>query len=171
LIDQLLALSRLEEQGNWAPRARIDLVPMVRQVMADMASLGDNVWRLEGLDQAFVWVDASLCRIVLRNLLDNAMRYAPQQAIISVDLSRKGPETTLQVQDSGPGMTPDQLARLGERFFRGDPHATQGSGLGWSIVQRIAMNQQLQVSATRSASLGGLCVRLVFTEREQSSAP
>lgn len=167
LIDQLLALSRLEEQGVPVPATKVDLVPLVRGLMAEMADSGRNVWRLEGLESAPVWVDPHLCRIVLRNLLDNAMRYSPQGATIAVELSRQGMRTTLRVHDSGPGMTPAQQARLGERFFRADPMRAPGSGLGWSIVKRIALNQQFSVSTTTSPSLGGLAIDLVFTEPEK----
>ena len=64
------------------------------------------------------------------------------------------------VEDSGPGLADDALTRLGERFFRAADAAAPGSGLGWSIVRRIADLQQLQVRVQRSPRLGGLCVVL-----------
>ena len=66
----------------------------------------------------------------------------------------------LTVQDSGPGLSDADLARLGERFFRVLGSGASGSGLGWSIVRRIATAHGASVEATRSAALGGLQVTL-----------
>ena len=64
----------------------------------------------------------------------------------------------LSVEDSGPGLTPEEQARLGERFFRVLGTGQSGSGLGWSIIQRIARLHHLQVGTDRSPGLGGLRV-------------
>jgi two-component system sensor histidine kinase QseC len=64
----------------------------------------------------------------------------------------------LVVEDSGPGVSEADLARLGDRFFRVPGNGAQGSGLGWSIVRRVAQRYRLQVSLGRSPDLGGLRV-------------
>ena len=64
----------------------------------------------------------------------------------------------LGVEDSGPGLTPEEQARLGERFFRVLGTGQSGSGLGWSIIQRIARLHRLQVGTDTSPDLGGLRV-------------
>jgi two-component system sensor histidine kinase QseC len=66
----------------------------------------------------------------------------------------------LVVEDSGPGLPPEHLARLGERFFRALGNERPGSGLGWSIVRRIALALQLSVEVDRSPELGGLRVQV-----------
>ena len=68
--------------------------------------------------------------------------------------------TELTVEDSGPGLAPEQQARLGERFFRVLGTGQTGSGLGWSIVQRIARIHRLQISTDTSPELGGLRVKV-----------
>ncbi len=68
----------------------------------------------------------------------------------------------LQVDDSGPGLSDDDLARLGERFFRVLGSGQDGSGLGWSIVRRIAAAQGATVAVGRSAALGGLSVTVAW---------
>jgi two-component system sensor histidine kinase QseC len=108
-----------------------------------------------------------LLRVLLRNLLDNASRYGGSGAHIVVQLQTQGPaqpaaEVHLTVQDSGPGLSEAQMARLGERFFRVLGHTQTGSGLGWSIVRRIALATGAQVQVGRCAELGGLQVQLCW---------
>ena len=71
---------------------------------------------------------------VIGNLLDNAVRYSPQGSVVDVTLNADN----FIVRDNGPGVTPEALARIGERFYRPPGQTATGSGLGLSIVQRIA---------------------------------
>jgi len=96
--------------------------------------------------------------VLVRNLVDNAIRYSPQGADIRVELTRPAGHVRLFVEDSGPGMTEEEIARCGERFFRVLGSGESGSGLGWSIVRRIASVQQATVAIERSRRLGGLAV-------------
>jgi two-component system sensor histidine kinase QseC len=96
-------------------------------------------------------------------LLDNALRYSPDGAVIEVRVEQQEGKTVLTVEDAGPGMSEADLARLGERFFRVLGHGQTGSGLGWSIVKRIADVFDAQVTMSRSSRLGGLAVRVTWT--------
>ena len=104
----------------------------------------------------------TLLAVLLRNLIDNAVRYSPPGATVTV---RVGGDGLLQVDDSGPGLADADLARLGERFFRVPGHDAPGSGLGWSIARRIAAAHGLVLRAGRSTALGGLSVRLGRTDQ------
>jgi two-component system sensor histidine kinase QseC len=95
-------------------------------------------------------------------LLDNALRYSPDGAEIEVRVEQQAGKTVLTVEDAGPGMNEADLARLGERFFRVLGHGQTGSGLGWSIVKRIADVFEAQVTVGRSNRLGGLAVRVTW---------
>lgn len=75
-----------------------------------------------------------LLSLLVRNLLDNAVRYSPQGSVVDVTLNADN----FIVRDNGPGVTPEALARIGERFYRPPGQTATGSGLGLSIVQRIA---------------------------------
>ena len=75
-----------------------------------------------------------LLSLLVRNLLDNAVRYSPSGSVIDVTLEQDG----FTVRDNGPGVSPDALARMGERFYRPPGQEQTGSGLGLSIVRRIA---------------------------------
>jgi two-component system sensor histidine kinase QseC len=100
--------------------------------------------------------------VLVRNLVDNAVRYAPAQARIDVDVRREADAVLLTIEDSGPGLAAEDLARLGERFFRVAGSSESGSGLGWSITRRIAQAHGASLRADRSPQRGGLRVRVAF---------
>jgi two-component system sensor histidine kinase QseC len=80
---------------------------------------------------------------------------------VKVAVQRQSGRLVLSVEDSGPGLAEADLRRLGERFFRVAGSPESGSGLGWSIVQRIAAVHRLELQVERSAELGGLAVRAI----------
>jgi two-component system sensor histidine kinase QseC len=175
LVDQLLTLSRLEAtaaQGGAALPASLplDLSALVRRVAADVAPAAlarQQTLELDAPQACVVQGDDTLLAVLVRNLLDNAVRYSPHQARIAVQVARQDGHTLLQVQDSGAGMSAAEIARLGERFYRVLGQEQPGSGLGWSIVQRIAAASGAQVEVAQSASLGGFAVRVLW----ENSAP
>jgi two-component system sensor histidine kinase QseC len=104
----------------------------------------------------------TLLAVLVRNLVDNAIRYSPPGASVHVAVTGLGGTARLTVEDSGPGLADADLQRLGERFFRVVGSGQDGSGLGWSIVRRIAQVHRAQLSVGRSARLGGLAVAAVW---------
>jgi len=105
---------------------------------------------------------APLLAALLRNLADNALRYSPDGAPVRVQLRCVDGRVQLRIEDGGPGLAAADAARLGERFFRVLGSGASGSGLGWSIVRRIAEAHGATVTIERSAALGGLAVELSF---------
>jgi len=114
--------------------------------------------------------DETLIGVLLRNLIDNALRYSPDHAQVWVSVAVESGQTVLRVQDSGAGMTGPEMARLGERFFRVLGSEQPGSGLGWSIVKRIAAVFDAQVQVSRSEKLGGLAVTVRWPAHQTGSA-
>ena len=161
LVDQLLTLSRLEAAGERPASEPLDLCELVRRAAAELAP--DTLYRQQQLEfeapvSCIVNGNAVLVSVLVRNLIDNASRYSPRHSRIVVSVSLESGCPTLRVQDSGPGISPDNLARLGERFFRVLGSAQTGSGLGWSIVRQIAAAFSATVDVKPSTLLGGLCV-------------
>lgn len=175
LVDQLLQLARIEgEAARAGPAAEsvdapTDLAAAARTLLADMApqarTRGQQLL-LEAPAAVSVPMPAALVPVLLRNLIDNALRYSPDAAVVRVEVQGASPgrAATLVVEDSGPGLPPEALARLGERFYRVLGTGQAGSGLGWSIVQRLARLYGLSVSVGRSETLGGLRVVLVWLD-------
>jgi two-component system sensor histidine kinase QseC len=164
LVDQLLTLARLES-GAEPSLLAVDLAALVRQVVAEVAPLALNKQQAIEVDAAnpcLVPGDATLLAVMVRNLVDNAIRYSPSEAVVKIAVSARRGAVRLQVDDSGAGMSPPDLARIGERFFRVVGSGQEGSGLGWSIARRIAAVHRAEIHAARSESLGGLRVEVSF---------
>ena len=161
LVEQLLTLARLEADGRAPESGRADLAAVAWRMLAEVAAAALARRQEIGLDDGGpcpVAADETLLAVLVRNLVDNAVRYAPAGASVQVAVRREGAQVVLQVDDGGPGLAEADLARLGERFFRVPGSAAPGSGLGWSVVRRIAEVQGAALEAGRSPSLGGLRV-------------
>ena len=165
LVDQLLALARLEAGAAVPAADACDLHALARQVAADLAPAAlargqDLELEVQGDAAARVSAPAAWLTMLLRNLVDNALRYSPDGARVLVRVTGTPERVVLEVHDSGPGMSEADLQRLGERFFRVLGHSQPGSGLGWSIVRRIADVTGARVAVQPSALLGGLQVQV-----------
>jgi two-component system, OmpR family, sensor histidine kinase QseC len=166
LVTQLLTLARLEALAA-PPQADVDLAAIARRVVADQAPGAIAKGQTIGLDAprpAWVAGDETLLEVLVRNLVDNAVRYSPPAARIEISVDEAPGGVTLGVQDNGPGIDAAQLERLGERFFRVTGAGASGSGLGWSIVRRIAAVHGMTVAVSSPAGPGGLAVRIVATK-------
>jgi two-component system sensor histidine kinase QseC len=163
LVEQLLTLSRLEAAAIPA-MAAVDLRALTQRVVAELApkAIGKKqTLEFEGTEPCSIPGNETLLAVLVRNLVDNAVRYSPPSARVKVAVQRQSGRLVLSVEDSGPGLAEADLRRLGERFFRVAGSPESGSGLGWSIVQRIAAVHRLELQVERSAELGGLAVRAI----------
>ncbi|CAJ92563.1 Signal transduction histidine kinase [Cupriavidus necator] len=166
LVSQLLTLSRLEDAAGLPSRQPVNWIPVAQQALSDCLALAQRKqvdveleWPPEGQAPLPVAGDANLLSLLLRNLLDNAIRYSPPGALVTIDFR----PDSVTVLDQGPGVAPDVLARLGDRFFRGGSgQREQGHGLGISIAQRVARLHGLEIAfANRTDGAGkGLAVRI-----------
>jgi two-component system, OmpR family, sensor histidine kinase QseC len=135
LVDQLLTLAKVDPTEA-APVGTVELDWLAQQVCAINGPLAvENSVTLE-LDTIYTTVtgDADMLRILLRNLVDNAIRYTPAGGRVAVSVT----ERTLSVIDSGPGIPAEERERVFDRFHRLAGQDKEGSGLGLSIVARIA---------------------------------
>jgi two-component system, OmpR family, sensor histidine kinase QseC len=161
LVNQLLTLSRLES-GITPQMGRVDLASICRDVVAELApnAIGRNQsLEFEGISQCPVLGDATLLRVLVRNLVDNAVRYSGSDARIVTRLIDEDGSFSLSVEDSGLGLSAEARAKLGVRFYR--KSATEsGSGLGWSICERICQVHGFILRTESSTDLGGLRVQV-----------
>ena len=165
LVEQLLQLARLDAETATPDAAATDLGRVAHMVVADLQSAaqarGQQVL-LQTPGPVNIHLTEPLAQVLLRNLLDNALRYSPDGAQVQVHITAAsaGIPARLCVEDGGPGLTNGEMARLGERFFRVLGTGQSGSGLGWSIVRRIARLHNLRLQVDRSPALGGLRVQV-----------
>ncbi|HJV06208.1 MAG TPA: ATP-binding protein [Chromobacteriaceae bacterium] len=162
LIEQLLALSRLDPMSAPVAAQPIDWARLSERVLSDVqpAAQQKHITLARNLlvDAGAVLPltgDDTLIGLLLRNLLDNAIRYSPDGAEVVLELSAE----RVAVIDNGPGIDPQWLARVRERFFRPPGQDVAGSGLGLSIVERIAELHGLTLDLNNQPA-GGLIASL-----------
>jgi two-component system OmpR family sensor kinase len=139
LVSQLLTLARQEPDAQ-RPFTRLDLAAIARQVVGEFAPQADNK-RIDlgigGDISGFVNGDEESLRILVGNLVDNAIRYTPEGGKVDVTISNDSSSVKLEVEDSGPGIPIKERERIFERFHRISGNEVQGSGLGLAIVKQI----------------------------------
>jgi two-component system sensor histidine kinase QseC len=139
LVAQLLALSRVEPGAAVAKRTPVRLDALARDHLQEYGALaaGKNIsLALQDVPATAIGDEAALDALV-RNLIDNALRYTPAGGRVQVAIGCQGGEVVLVVEDSGPGIAPESRARVFERFHRGLGSGVEGSGLGLSIVGQV----------------------------------
>jgi len=154
--------ARAEPGGAAAPLQALDLAEVARQAVADSvpfaAAQGVEI-ALHAPAPVVVQGDAGALRILVRNLVDNAVRYAGRGAQVAVQVAAQAEAALVQVDDSGPGIPAAERERVFDRFFRRDGSAEGGSGLGLAIVRTIAQRHGGSVTLGE-APLGGLRAEL-----------
>ncbi|SDH31945.1 ATP-binding protein [Pseudomonas panipatensis] len=165
LSQQLLTLARLEPQAQDGPWQPVPLLGLCKSVIADQIHQAEAKaidLGLSSQDDACVRGDPEALRILLNNLVDNAIRHSPG-GTIDLAVRREGDGAILEVTDDGPGIPEAERARVLERFYRGaGQKSAQGSGLGLSIVARIAERHGARLSFGPGADGRGLQVRVHF---------
>ena len=176
LVEQLLALSRVEArtQTTLAAGEEIRWPPIVEQAMSDCLALASRRrielgcdWPPAGRHPLPMLGDPHLLTVLLRNLLDNAVRYATPGTAVQLRVLEHG----IELENEAPALGADDFARLGERFHRPPGQQETGSGLGLSIVRRIAALHGLQVEFGPRADGSGMRVRVAPPGPQAPSAP
>jgi two-component system OmpR family sensor kinase len=149
LLQQLLTLARQEPGAETGPSSEIDLTALCREAVADFSVVADAGGVDLGLaTQAAMPIrgNPDALRVLLNNLIDNALQHSPPGGRVDVAVQDDGEGRVLSVQDSGPGIPEAELERVFDRFYRGEgSQARTGSGLGLAIVQSIASAHGAQV--------------------------
>jgi len=159
LVDQLLTLSRLDSLDNLDDVEPIAIADLLQSAVMDnyhpAQQAGIDIRLNVNAPEVKRTGQRLLLSLLVRNLLDNAIRYSPRGSLIDVTLDAR----RFTVRDNGPGISPDALARIGERFYRPPGQDETGSGLGLSIVKRIAALHGMRV-ALGNAAQGGFEVTI-----------
>jgi two-component system OmpR family sensor kinase len=172
LVEQLLVLARQEgaADGKLEPVSLSDLLKRTLGDMAGLAQARQIDLGLHHADDASVDGQPDALIILLRNLVDNAIKYTPAGGTVDLDLRRlpgaKGApgRVVLSVEDTGPGIPPDERERVFNRFYRVPGSEAGGSGLGLAIIKSIAEAHGAALTLDQSERLGGLKVKVDFPE-------
>lgn len=174
LSEQLLTLARAEPgvDASERPLQPTDLSALAREVIEELAPLAAAKPIDLGLSEgsaATVRGDREALRTLLSNLIDNALRYTGNGGRVDVAIEADGERVSLIVRDDGPGIAPDERARVFDRFYRGQPSGAaaaranvRGSGLGLAIVKSIADRHGAAIELTAGIDGAGLGVRVRF---------
>ena len=172
LVDQLLLLARFESQRKAIDVRTVPLDELVEQVIQK------KLWQIEEKkinlkvdirELVTVKSDPYLLHIIFENVLSNAVKYTPEGGMVSVTMGKNENQIPfLSILDSGPGIKPEDLDKIFNRFYRSDPlkHPhIKGTGLGLSIVKRLSEILQLEFSL-KSEPGKGLLVYMAFPEKK-----
>ncbi|QNQ21928.1 two-component system sensor histidine kinase QseC [Kosakonia sp. SMBL-WEM22] len=159
LVDQLLTLSRLDSLEHMEDVETLALDALLQSAVMETyhsaQKAGIDIRLHLNAHGVHRQGQPLLLSLLVRNLLDNAIRYSPPGSVVDVTLEAN----SLSVRDNGPGVSEEALARIGERFYRPPGQSETGSGLGLSIVQRIAALHQMQATFANHPA-GGVHVTL-----------
>lgn len=166
LVDQLLRLSRQEAVTGDAAPTEVDVSAVLRESINGLIVLADQRRIDLGLLPTTVTSAPLRCpaadlRSVVDNLIENALRYTPEGGVVDVRLAQEGGKLVVEVIDSGPGIPPELMERVFDRFFRVPGTGARGSGLGLAIARSAAQRCGLRISLrNRDDASSGLVARV-----------
>jgi two-component system, OmpR family, sensor kinase len=172
-VEQMLTLARLAPDAVSFQPTSVQLGDVLKTTIADLAP-AVIAKRMDveytGQRPAVVLGDAGLLGILFRNVIDNAIRYSPPSTKIDVELDGTETEAQVRVRDEGPGISVEERANVGHRFYRGIGTKADGSGLGLSIVQRIAELHRGTIRLDAPPTGAGLQVTVSLPRRREETS-
>ena len=167
LIEQLLRLARQEAPQKPEAASNVELAPFLQELISDLMPCADHRDIDVGLSvdiNATVRANPHELRSLLHNLLDNALRYTPEHGVVDVRLFANDGKVVVEIVDSGPGIPPDLLPRVFDRFFRIEGSDTEGSGLGLAIAKHAAERNRIDLHLDNRIERSGLVARVTFAD-------
>jgi len=166
VVQQLLTLSRMDPDAGINDPSDVNIARLAGDIAALLApeAIAKNI-DLELLApdmEALIWGNSTSIGILLRNLIDNAIRYTQENGRVTIDIQADNDTVTLIVSDNGPGIPEDLRQRVFERFFRVMGSKSTGSGLGLGIVMQIAKLHKAEIQLATPADSQGLEVLVRF---------
>lgn len=166
VVDQLLTLSRVAPHAKHNAHCALDLRLLCQNIVAELLHQADHkniTLALECIDMPHnIQGDEGMLMILLRNLLDNAIRYSPKGSEVKIILTEERSKIWLHIIDAGPGLSAEHKKRVFERFFRVLGTKETGSGLGLAIVKQIALLHNAHIELNQPQNTQGLQVSLSF---------
>jgi two-component system OmpR family sensor kinase len=165
LVDQLLTLARIEPEAMAQGTVDCELTELAKEAIVARHALAADKGVDLGLARsapAHVHGDPASLAILMSNLIDNALRYTPRGGRVDVAVDADDEAATFSVSDTGPGIAPEDRERVFDRFYRGEAAPEAGSGLGLSIVKRIADAHHAAIALGAPATGTGLVASVRF---------
>jgi len=167
LVHQLLILARLDHQTTMADQTSVNLNDcLIDSVIEEMpnATTKNIDLGISGKTDGTATVEGNgdLLRILIGNIVSNAIRYTAPEGTVTVAVHLEATATVLEVNDSGPGIPEESFSRVFDRFYRVEGSSEQGCGLGLSIASRVAEIHGAHIQLENASPTGGLQARVIF---------
>ena len=159
LVQQLLIMARLEPEAAVRDAEPINIAALAIVVVSELQPLAAEksiTLEVDAPLPAWILGQEDALRILLRNLIDNAIRYSTPAGRVDVSVRTNGTDVQLTLQDNGPGIPEDERERVFDRFYRGRNAEVGGSGLGLAIVRQIAQMHGATVTLSAGDAPTGL---------------
>jgi two-component system, OmpR family, sensor kinase len=163
LVQQLLKLARYDAEASPTPRESTNLALLVRECVAAIAPLAESrgtSLQVRDADLPDIDATAGELKVLISNLLDNAVRHSPEGGEIDIEMEAESGTIVLRIRDDGPGIPAAQLERVFERFYRVAGQEVEGSGLGLAIARSIAERHHLGLSLRNREDRRGIIAEL-----------
>ncbi|MEN8506062.1 MULTISPECIES: ATP-binding protein [Paraburkholderia] len=175
LLDQLLALARAQSASE-SPNSLVSIQSIYRRVLEDLMPLAEARRidiGVEGVQDAEVWCSELDIIALVRNLVDNAIRYTPDDGRVDLSVATTEGRATLRIRDSGPGIQVSERERVFDPFYRSLGSGQVGSGLGLSIVKAISdrIGAEIRLGFSDETLRSGLCVCVIVPLNEGRATP
>ena len=170
LIEQMLTMARLDPEAAGETFTEVDLASLAASVAAELEPLAEAkriALNLKQLDAAKLCGQPQALYTLVRNLIDNAIRYTPTGGSVFVSVRKEPSAIVFEVGDTGPGIPADERARVFDRFYRLPGSDAEGSGLGLAIVRQIAQAHGGEVSLGDAQDGRGLKATVRFRIRPE----
>lgn len=163
LVEQLLRLAHEDAEGPNGDGASVDLRALIRDAVADLMPLAEQRrvdLGITSLEAAEAHADAHGLRTILDNLLDNALRYTASGGQVDIASREEDGQSVIEIIDTGPGIPPEALPRVFDRFYRLPDSDSEGSGIGLAIVLAAARRNHMEVVLINRDESHGLIARI-----------
>ena len=162
IVENLLAISRLEAGDARKQLERLDFAELARSTADQMQLLAEEKHihlDCNGAEPVEVEADPARLKQIVVNLLDNAIKYTPESGKVSISVVKQDGRAVLEIEDTGIGISPDDLPHIFDRFYRADKARSRemgGTGLGLSIVRSICLAHDGQVKVQSTEGQGSM---------------
>ncbi|GAA4076616.1 cell wall metabolism sensor histidine kinase WalK [Amphibacillus indicireducens] len=153
LVNDLLQLSKMDNKGQEMVKERVNIVPFFHHILDRFEMNKDEQIKIERSiprESIFLWIDKDQIIQVVDNIMSNALKYSPKDDVVRFKLTKERNRIKIMIADNGPGISPEKVEKIFDRFYRADSARSRklgGTGLGLAIAKEIIMNHQGQIWA------------------------
>jgi signal transduction histidine kinase len=160
LANNILVASQLEGGGYTRSKEELNLSSLIQRIIQDLRHrYPDRKWEDTIEPDCILWGDPLLLQMLVSNLAENAIKYAPRDSLITIALRKDKNHVSLTVKDEGPGIPDEEKKKIFNKFYRTGQEktrSTQGTGLGLYLCRKIALDHKATIKVTDNSPVGSI---------------